>query len=165
MTGNDKNQQIKDKRNVLVHHHLRNHGLNLHGAHILSLPPERVPGPVLEIQPAKLIHHEDISWPEEHVPLPPHVSDDLPVTGAVVSVAMIVSDRVSSIYSSHKFSSLVIITQLRQPWLISHGFSSVFVDPDDAERKKKWKQNRNKSNSTNSVTKINNFAGICNICM
>ena len=40
---------------------LRYDGLDLHGAHILPLPPECVPGPVLEVHPAKLVLDQDVT--------------------------------------------------------------------------------------------------------
>ena len=40
---------------------LRHDGLDLHGAHILPLPPECVPDPVLEVHPAKLVLDQDVT--------------------------------------------------------------------------------------------------------
>ena len=45
----------------------------------------------LEVQPAELVHDEDVAGPEEPVAAAPHVADDLLVAGGAVRVAVVVS--------------------------------------------------------------------------
>ena len=45
----------------------------------------------LEVQPAELVHDEDVAWPEEPVAAAPHVADDLLIAGGAVRVAVVVS--------------------------------------------------------------------------
>ena len=121
-----------------VHHavpqpdHLGDHGLHLGSADVLPLPSEGVAGSVLEVEPAELIHHEDVPGPEESVALPPDVPHDLLVAAGVVSVAVVVSHRVAAVYPPHQLPGLPVLTGLRQPGGISHRLP-VFVHLDDAQ--------------------------------
>ena len=45
----------------------------------------------LEVEPAELVHDEDVAGPEEPVAAAPHVTDDLLVAGGAVRVAVVVS--------------------------------------------------------------------------
>ena len=38
-------------------------GLHLHGRDVLALPPEGVARPVLEVEPAQGVHHQDVTGP------------------------------------------------------------------------------------------------------
>lgn len=37
--------------------------LHLHGRDVLALPPEGVARPVLEVEPAQRVHHQDVTGP------------------------------------------------------------------------------------------------------
>lgn len=81
----------------------------------------------------------------------PHILDDLLVTGAVVSVAMVVPHRVASVNPAHQLPGLSSLTQLCQARAGPLRLTCVFVNSDDAQWKKEGEEDRHKTNSTNSI--------------
>ena len=92
--------------------HLGDGGLHLQGAHVLASPTEGVPGPVLEVEPAVLVHREVVARPEAVVALLPHVPNQLPLVRVLGVHICLELSWTSPIACNLKFYIMIIVMSI-----------------------------------------------------
>ena len=104
-------------------------------AYIFALPTKSIAGPILEGEPAKFVHDEDVAGAEEGVAFALDVANDLFLGGGrVADVALEVARRIESDDSTDEFSGFARLAYNAKSVFISHFSSRVGIDFNQRHR-------------------------------